>query len=132
MSVETKVHKLVVDYCKANYEKTEVVPGKCRLNRRCHQNATHDAVTNNDKKIGLFLCIEKDSPNHLVHFANFNGGQYKDNTLGVWSKTYDYYLIRDLSEDEFFDIHKIFVSTVHSKTKEIIPWYLRLLGGDVR
>ena len=118
-----KANQVVVDHVKTNYRLCSVKPGKCRYNFYCHANAVHDALKRGQNRLGLVVYIEKGQP--IVHFVNeAKGGHFKDNTLGYWSRSVDYYFIRWIGSGEFDDVFKI-RDTLYKQFKKLIPWYVR-------
>ena len=84
-----------------------VQSGLCRYNFRCQHNAVNDAFINNQDKIAM--CFYFDGGRPIIHFININSdGSYTDNTLGQWSRTFQYYLIRIIEKDDFFKVNTIF------------------------
>ena len=72
---------------------------------------------------GLLFYFDENHP--IIHFLNIDDeGNYVDNTLGRWSETYDYYLIRTIEKESFFNINKIF-SAYRKELKSKLPWYVR-------
>ena len=48
----------------------------------------------------------------IIHFINVNkDGEYIDNTLGHWSATYDYYLIKYIENNSFLILIKYLQNT---------------------
>lgn len=118
--------ELVRNTILATMPKILVKSGICRYNFRCQLNAVHDALNNNETKIAMCFCIDGNHP--IIHFINVDiEGNYVDNTLGRWSETYDYYLIRLVEKESFFDIEKIFAA-YRKELKSKLPWYIRWFG----
>lgn len=107
----------------ATMPKINVQSGACRYNFRCQLNAVHDALNNNQEYVAM--CFYFDGNHPIIHFLNVDSdGNYIDNTLGRWSETFEYYLIRLIEKDSFFNIEKIF-SAYRKDLKMKIPWYIR-------
>lgn len=99
--------KEIIKYVKENRKLIKVRGGKCRYNYRCQNNAVHEAIENNEKKIAMCIYIHNDYP--IIHFINVNKkGKFIDNTLGHWCTQYDYYLIRYIEKSDFFKVGEIF------------------------
>ena len=118
-----KQKQQIIDYIVSNHEKIDVEGGKCRWNYMCHMNSVHEAVENNDDKLAMCVYIDDDYP--IVHFVNIHDDKYVDNTLGQWSSQYNYYLIRTISKDEFFDIMDIF-RKYRSYLRTVPSWWLTI------
>lgn len=104
--VKNKIKK----YIKNKHDKIQVKSGNGMFNFMCHANATQYAIKHNEKEIILCICINKHGT-PFIHFINKNvDGEYIDNTLGFWSKTMEYYLIKNISEDDYFNIEDIFTN----------------------
>ena len=95
------------------------------LNHKCHLNAVNYAVEKKESNIVLCVTLFNDEPN--IHFINFTKYKYVDNTLGQWSATYDYYLVRFIAENEYYSIVDVF-SKYRAELNRCLPWYLRLFG----
>ena len=107
----------VRDYCDSQYELIQVLPGDFNFYHKCHLVATHYAVKNKDEKLALVMYRPTNSTKPLVHFINYDGKDFVDNTVGVWSNTYEYRFIRwvDRAEDRntpqiLVDTHKFFLN----------------------
>jgi len=110
----------------ATMPKIKVIGGVCRYNFRCQNNAVHDAI--NDKQDKIAMCFYFDDDYPIIHFINVDkNGKHIDNTLGNWATMYDYYLIRYIERDSFFQVNRIFTAY----RKELIaklPFLVRLLS----
>ena len=115
----------IQDYIRSNHGKITVKPGLCRFNYRCHNNAAHDAIEADDESLAMCVYFEDNDP--VIHFINIRNGEYIDNTLGHWSKFMEYYLIRTISKDEFFEVLDIFTS-YRNFLKRMQPLHIRLLS----
>lgn len=120
-----KYQEKINSFIKSTYEPIEVKPGKCRYNFRCHQNSVHDAINKKDKKIAMVMCISKDESYCFIHFVNKRKGKYIDNTLGVWAVEYDFYLVRHIKKDDFFNVITIF-QDYRKYLKGLVPWWVKL------
>lgn len=118
----------IQDYIRSNHEKITVKPGLCRFNYRCHNNAAHDAIEAGDTELAMCVYFEGNDP--AIHFINIRNGEYIDNTLGHWSKWMEYYLIRKVNKDEFFEVIDIFTS-YRKFLKRMQPLHVRLLSNFV-
>jgi len=102
-----KATKIISEMVIASMPKIKVVGGMCRYNFRCQCNSVHDAINAKHDKIAMVFYFCDDAP--IIHFINVSkSGKYIDNTLGHWATIYDYYLIRHIGKDEFFNVNKIF------------------------
>lgn len=116
------VKKMVIE----NHQKINVKAGVCRYNFRCQNNAVHDAI--NDKQDKIAMCIYFYGEHPIIHFINVNkDGEYIDNTLGHWSATYDYYLIKYIENNSFFNIDKIFTE-YRKELRSRLPFLVRILS----
>ncbi|MDX1365897.1 MAG: hypothetical protein R3243_16955 [Arenibacter latericius] len=123
--MKKKQRKQVIDYVVSNHDKIIVHPGVCRYNYKCHMNAVHDAISDGDDSLAMCIYIDDGYP--VIHFINIHDGEYVDNTLGQWSSRYEYYLVKKISSDEFFEIESIFVK-YRNYLKTIPDWWLRIFG----
>jgi len=89
----------------------------------CHMNAVHDAINNKDTTIAMCVYIEDGFP--IIHFINIHEGKYIDNTLGNWSSRSDYYLVKIIKEDEFWNVQSIF-NSYRLEIEENRPLWFRL------
>ena len=118
-----KAKLIIRNYVKSTYSKIEVNPGLYRFNYKCHCNAVHDAIVNNEDYIALVMILN--STDVIIHFININKDEiYTDNTLGHWSSTYDYYLVKYVYRKSFFKIENIF-SNYRVELNNILPWWVR-------
>lgn len=119
----------IVDYIRTHFKMIDVQPGFCRYNFYCHSNAVHDAITDNDDELAMVVYIDQTTP--IVHFISvkqIDGAEtFIDNTLGQWSTRHDYYLIKKIHKNEYWDVH-----VMHEKFKQVLrsqlKWYVRLLS----
>lgn len=100
----------ILEVLEAKHSKIVVEAGHHRQNRKCHLNAVHDAVVNGDKGLILAVAVDRQTRNPFVHFINCDSKLNKcvDNTLGYWSKKYEYYFIREILAADFDAIESIF------------------------
>ena len=114
----------LIKFIKTLYEPINVCCGLCRYNFRYHLNAVRDAITNQNEKIALVLYVDDKEQCLIIHFINFHNNQFIDNTLGVWSKTKKYYLVRFIRSKDFFQIESIF-NSYRKELNSFLPFYLR-------
>jgi len=112
----------------SNNEIIQVNPGLCRYNYTCHMNAVHDAIINKDDKVALCIGVKKSIP--MIHFINVKDNFYLDNTLGVWSKDYTFYLIEFIEKERFFQIDTIFCN-YRKELKSKLKWTTRLFSDFI-
>jgi len=118
-----KAQLLILEMAIATMQKIKVEPGVLRYNYKCHINSVHDAINDGQDKVAMCFYIDDDYP--IIHFINVQNDKFIDNTLGQWSQKFDYYLIRYIEKDSFWDIEKIFTSyrkELHRK----LPFWTRL------
>lgn len=121
-----KAKEIVKRMVIANHQKINVTAGVCRYNFRCQNNAVHDAINEKHDKIAMCIYFDGDYP--IIHFINVNkSGKYIDNTLGNWATTYDYYLIRYIEKNSFFDVNKIFTE-YRKELRSKLPFFVRILS----
>ena len=107
----------------ATMTKISVNSGVCRYNFRCQYNSVHDALNDNHERIVMCFYIDGNHP--IIHFLNIDdNNNYIDNTLGRWSETYDYYLIRIIEKIDFFSVDEIF-EAYRKELKKGLPFYVR-------
>lgn len=118
-----KADKKVIQIINAKYSKINVLPGTCRFNFRCHNNAVHDAINNKDEYIAMVIYLDEGQP--IIHFVNVDKkGVYTDNTLGQWSQELTYYFVRTIPKDSFFHVYSIF-EAFRREIHEQLPFYLK-------
>ena len=114
----------IVEYITSNHNKIDVKAGVCRYNFRCSFNAVHDALENDEDELAMCVYVDDEYP--IIHFININkDGEYIDNTLGHWSERVDFYLVRNIKKDEFWDVNDIFTS-YRNYLKTIPSWWLTI------
>jgi len=122
-----KAKEIIKEIVIKNYSKIKVNSGICRYNFKCHHNAVHDAINDKQDKIAMCFYIDNDYP--IIHFINIDeNGKYIDNTLGNWSSIYDYYLIKYIEKDKFFQVNDIF-SEYRKELNEKLPFLVRILSN---
>ncbi len=119
---EDKKNTILGNYADSNYQVINVKAGKCRYNFRCQFNAIHEAWRKGHKQIAM--CVYFDDGKPIVHFINYDGKKFVDNTLGEWSRELEYHLVRFINESEFKSIHGIF-SRFRSTIHRMMPWYIQ-------
>ena len=124
--LNNKAKNIVTEMIIATLPKIKVVGGVCRYNFRCQYNTVHDAI--NDKQDKLAMCFYFDDDCPTIHFVNVNKkGKHIDNTLGNWATTYDYYLIRYIDKDSFFQVDEIFLA-YREELQRKLPFWVRNLS----
>lgn len=125
--LKNKARKIILNMIYANYQLIEVRPGACRYNYRCQMNAVHDAIENGDDKLAMVFYINNDYP--ILHFINVNNdGVFLDNTLGNWSTQYDYFFIRYIDKNSYYQINSIF-DNFRNELQNRLPLYVRLFNN---
>ena len=127
--LKKKARKIVKNLIESGrFEKIKVNSGKCRYNFRCHLNAVHDALNEDQDTIAMVWMIDDGWP--VIHFINigfsdsFIGGGFTDNTIGRWCETVDYYLIKVILKDDFFNVDNIF-DDYRDEVNTWLPIWLR-------
>lgn len=117
----------IKNFATTNLQKINVLPGTCRYNFRCHNNAVHDAINEQQNEIAMCIYIDNNYP--VIHFLNIDkDGNYIDNTLGNWAVTYQYYLVKHISKSDFFNIITIF-KAYRIDLRKKLPLYIRLFSN---
>lgn len=110
-------------------ERISIKAGKCRYNFRCQMNAVHEAVRNKQSKIAMVVYMANCKVDPIIHFVNYDGKKFIDNTLGEWSQNHEYYLIRFITKKDFWNINFIFTS-YREKINNSLSWWLRLTSDN--
>ena len=118
-----KAIKQIYNYIVANHKTIKVHPGKLRFNFRCSYNAVHFAKKKKDKRIAM--CVYMDNGEPIIHFLNYHNKKFKDHTLGQWSRCYNYYFIRWIDEEDFWDVNVIF-DAFRADLANKLSWWTRL------
>lgn len=116
-------------YCESQYKKINVIPGDCHFNYRCHKEAVHYALKNNDKKIALVVYRNFKESLPCVHFLNYHDKKFVDNTIGYWCNMHEYRFIRWIPVEEFWDATSILADTKQFFRNMATP--LEKLLGDI-
>ena len=125
--LNNKARKLIKRMIQAELERIAVEPGQCRWNFRCHKNAVHEAIqANQDKVVMCFYLAEDGWP--TIHFLNYDGQKYVDNTLGHWVKVREFFFVRFIGKEDFFEIDDIF-GAYRAQLRAQLPWWVRLLSN---
>ena len=110
----------------SKYNTIKVKSGKMLYNFRCSYNSVHFARKKKNKKIAM--CVYMDDGVPIIHFLNYHKGKYIDNTLGEWSKCYNYYFIRWIEEEDFWDVNVIFTA-FRKELRKQLSWWVRLTSN---
>lgn len=110
-NLTVKWERKVRDYCDSQYKIIDVLPGEINYYLKCHMVATHYAVENNHDELALVVYRGKSDLKFCVHFVNFTGVDFVDNSIGVWAEKTEYRLIRMVHKDEFFNTTNILIDT---------------------
>ena len=122
-----KAKRFIENYIRTEKTLIEVKAGKCRYNYKCHCNAVHDAIEHKEQSIALCVYIASGHP--IVHFVNINdNGEYFDNTLGHWASNYDFYLIKKVDSDEFWNVDEM-LGAYQDHLRNRLPFYLKLFSN---
>lgn len=126
--LNNKAKQFFINYFKTNFNTIEVSSGICRYNFKCHMNAVHDAIVEEDSAIAMCIYIYNNFP--IIHFLKVEEAtsKYIDNTLGQWSQYNEYRLIRLITKDEFRDIDVIF-QNYRKELKRKLPFWIRILSN---
>jgi len=120
--------QFVLNKILSSMPKIKVKSGKCRYNYKCHRNAVHDALNKNHEKIAMCFYIDDNQP--IIHFINVDEkGRFIDNTIGRWSEQLDYYFIRYIYKNQFFDIDDIF-GNYRLQIRNELPLYIRIFSNN--
>lgn len=122
-----KAEKIIRSKIISEHNCIKVKPGKCRFNYQCSYNAVHEAVRKGDKKIAMVVYFVEGYP--IIHFINYKKGVYTDNTLGEWSSQYEYYLIRFIGKDDFWNVNYIF-DRYRDNLKNCLPFWTRIFNTN--
>lgn len=120
-----KVKRLFYDEIISTKDRIKVEPGECRYNFRCQMNAVHEAMKNNYEQIAMVVYLDNCKVDPIIHFINYSKGKYTDNTLGQWSNSHEYYLIRYIGKEDFLAVNDIFIAyrkTIRNK----LSWWNKL------
>jgi len=120
-----KVTNKIIQYARTK-EKLEVVYGKMRWNYKCHLNSVHEAWRKGYDKIAMVVQIEDDWC--CIHFLNYDGEKFIDNTLGEWSRCYEYRFIKFIGEDEFRNVGGVF-ENYREYLRSKLSWWERLTSN---
>lgn len=119
-----EAQQVIYDHIISKYNTIEVKAGKCRFNYKCQMNAVSEAKKHKHKKIAM--CIYMDGGIYpIIHFINYKGGVFVDNTLGEWSSRHKYYFIRWIEDEDMWDVDIIFTA-FRRELRNQLSWWLRL------
>ena len=123
--MKSKAYSIITNHILATMQKITVTSGVCRWNYHCQMNTVHDALNDGHSKIAMCFYLEEMRP--IIHFLNFDDeGKFVDNTLGRWSERYDYYLVRFIEKESFFEVDDIF-KAYRKELNRMLPWWIRLI-----
>ena len=122
---DKKAERIWLDYIITNLDIIEVVPGKCRYNYECHRNTIHEACVKDEEKIAVVFTVNRNEQS--LHYVNYDGKKYIDNTLGVWSGEFEYYLVRYITKSQFFSNGLLIFDKILDQYRKMIPFWWRWL-----
>lgn len=116
MKIEKKVKNKIHHYVISNYEKLDPSQfdlGEINYTHRCHLNAVQKVREGKAEKVYSCVAVDKDNKDVIiVHFINqTKDGKFIDHTWGWMKEHYDYYLIKEIKENEQNNIWRILSST---------------------
>lgn len=104
MQRKEDIYERIKNYAITNYQKLDTsnfVLGEMPYNFRCHLNAVQKVREGKATKVFSCFCIDKTDNSQCVHFINqLKDGKYQDNTWGWMYTQKDYYLIKEILQDE--------------------------------
>lgn len=84
---------------------------------------------NEEDQIALVIYNVESNP--IIHFINFSkDGKFIDNTLGQWATQYQYYLIKMIGKEDFFNIQFIWTALTDGFNRRI-PCWIKLFTGKM-
>ena len=101
----------IKDFCNVNYEKIDVLPGDINFYYKCHLVSSHHAIASKHEKTALVIHESNNNGLSIVHFVNYDGNNFIDNTLGCWTVENEYRFIRWVHKDEFLKVQNILADT---------------------
>lgn len=129
--MKPNIYGRIKRYAIANYRKIDpkdLVIGDAPFNRKCHLNAVQKVKEGKAAKV--FMCYAYDRSNNsaCIHFINqLKNGKFQDNTWGWIYEWCDYYIIKEISPDEYQriwdclqDIRETLVETNSTKFERFI------------
>lgn len=116
MKAEKRVKNKIYQYVISNYERlnsSQFVLGEINYTQRCHLNAVQKVREGKAEKVYSCVAVDKDNKEAIVvHFINqTKDGKFVDHTWGWLKQDYDYYLIKEITENEQNSIWRILNST---------------------
>lgn len=121
-----KAESIITDKILSEHNLISVKSGKCRWNLRCHNNAVHEAIRKGDDNIAMVIYFDGSCP--IIHFINYRKGKYIDNTLGEWSQRYEYYFIKFIPKEDFWNVYT-FHNTYRRQLRRYLPLFVRLFSN---
>lgn len=124
-----KACKIWKDYIITNYTKVTPIAGHIHYNQKCHLNAVHYSKT---EKLEVYMCyIIGQDEDPILHYVNYcpKKKKYIENTIGTWCDANEYYAVREITEEEMWDIDVSFNSAINSMNN-ILPWHVRMLSDN--
>ena len=111
LNFRNRWERRVRDYCDSQYELIAVTSGDINFYYKCHLISTHYAINEGHEKLALIVSRDKKNLLPVVHFVNYDGEKFIDNSLGCWSRDQEYRFIRWVGKDEFWDTPTILTDT---------------------
>lgn len=122
-----KADKIILNKIVSEHNRIYPKAGVCRFNFRCFNNAVHDAIKDNQEQIAMVVYFDSNTP--IVHFINYDGEDYIDNTLGEWVTQYEVYLIRYLDKCDFWYVSNLF-NSYRAQLRNCLPFWVRWFSNN--
>lgn len=124
--VKDSVRKRVLTHIRGRYAEVQVKAEQGLFNDQCFNNCVEYCRTH--EGFGIVECVYIEHGNPILHYINVKDGEYYEVSLGWKAERLEYYVLRDIPESDYNDIHRIFDIALTSWEDEFVRWYHRLLG----
>ena len=121
--IKSRAQKNLVRFVKSRYDVIKPIPKQGLFNRQCHNNSVEYSQIHD---CGIVETIYIDNGEPILHYLNTdNNGIFLETTLGWKAGTLEYYKIREIHSDDYFNISHEFIQSLESWTVQFLGWFGR-------
>jgi len=120
-----KIHKRICTDVRSMYSMVDVLPKQGVFNHRCYFNAVEYARIHKGVDVLEVIYIEGEEP--ILHYINrvIKTGELLETTLGYRADSLEYYVIKEVHESDYKNIHSEFNRSLEAWTAKWTNWFDR-------
>lgn len=127
LTIQTRLR----EHVKSRYNRITVTPKQGLFNFRCYWNAVQYSHDHPETSVVEVVYLDEGYP--VLHYINKHkeSGEFYETSMGYLAKQFDYYMIRDVPEDEYDNINNVFIDACDAWLYQFTNWFDRkILGID--